>query len=325
MPVVATTLPLPEAALRLLEEAGAAVRGPERWEEALGEADALVPLLTVRVDAALLERAPGLRIVACPTVGYDHVDVAACAARGIAVTHTPDVLTEATADLTWALLLATVRALPRAERSLRAGEFRGWGFWDYLGGDLAGRTLGIFGMGRIGRAVAWRAGAFGMRVRYASRTRLPADEERALGAEWTGWDDLLAMSDVLSLHAPLTPETRHVVDREALRRMRPGSYLINTARGPLVDEAALVEALRDGPLAGAGLDVYEREPEVHPGLLEIPNVVLLPHVGSATRDTRTRMAMLAVRNVHAVLTGGAPLTPVMRPPSPRTRPNEHLT
>ncbi|MBV9774157.1 MAG: D-glycerate dehydrogenase [Gemmatimonadetes bacterium] len=310
MPVVATTLPLPEGALRLLEGIGADVRGPEGWAGALGEAEALVPLLTVRVDAALLERAPRLRIVACPTVGHDHVDRAACAARGIVVTNTPDVLTEATADLTWALLLATVRALPQAERSLRAGEFRGWGFWDYLGGDLAGRTLGIFGMGRIGRAVARRAGAFGMRVRYAGRTRLPEEEERALGAEPASWDELLAASDVLSLHAPLTPDTRHLLDRDALRRMRPGSYLVNTARGPLVDEAALVEALRDGPLAGAGLDVYEREPEVHPGLLELPNVVLLPHVGSATRDTRTRMAMLAARNVHAVLTGAAPLTPV---------------
>lgn len=313
MGTVVTTLPLPDEALELLRAAGE-LRGPERWEEALGEAEALIPLLTVRVDAALLERAPRLRVVACPTAGYDHVDVAACRARGIAVTHTPDVLTEATADLTWALILATVRQLPRAERSLRAGEFQGWGFWDYLGGDLFGRTLGIFGMGRIGRAVARRAAGFGMRVRYASRTRLPEDDERVLRAEWTPWDDLPAAVDVLTLHAPLTPETRHLVDAAALRRMRPGSYLVNTARGPLVDEGALAEALREGRLAGAGLDVYEREPAVHPALLELPNVVLLPHVGSATRGTRTRMAVLAARNVHAVLAGDAPLTPV---PGPR--------
>jgi glyoxylate reductase len=306
---IVTTLPLPDEALALLREAGD-VRGPDRWEDALADAAALIPLLTVRVDAALLERAPRLRVVACPTVGYDHVDVAACRARGVVVTHTPDVLTEATADLTWALILATVRRLPQAERSLRAGEFRGWGFWDYLGGDLHGRTLGIFGMGRIGRAVARRAAGFGMRVRYASRTRLPEEEERTLRAEWTPWDDLLATADVLTLHAPLTPATRHVVDAGALRRMKPGSWLINTARGPLVDEAALAEALREGRLAGAGLDVYEHEPEVHPALLELPGVVLLPHVGSATHGTRTRMALLAARNAYAVLTGGAPLTPV---------------
>lgn len=309
MAITVTTLPLPDEALELLREVGE-VRGPDGWEAALGEAEALVPLLTVRVDAALLERAPRLRVVACPTVGHDHVDLAACRARGVVVTNTPGVLTEATADLTWALVLAAVRGIPQAESSLRAGEFRGWGFWDYLGGDLHGRTLGIFGMGRIGKAVARRAAGFGMRIRYASRSRLPEDEERVLRAEWTAWDDLLPASDVLTLHAPLTPETRHLVDAAALRRMKPGSWLVNTARGPLVDEAALAEALREGRLAGAGLDVYEREPEVHPALLELPNVVLLPHVGSATRGTRTRMAVLAARNAHAVLSGLAPLTPV---------------
>ncbi|MFL5541488.1 MAG: NAD(P)-dependent oxidoreductase, partial [Longimicrobiaceae bacterium] len=194
--------------------------------------------------------------------------------------------------------------------SLRRGEFHGWGFWDYLGADLAERTLGIVGAGRIGRAVARRGAAFGMRVVYHSRTRLPQDEEAALGAGAVSFYELLARSDVLTLHAPLTPKTRHAIGREALGRMRPGAYLVNTARGALVDEAALVDALRDGPLAGAGLDVYEREPEITPGLLDLPNVVLLPHVGSATRGTRTRMAMLAARNVHAVLSGRAPLTPV---------------
>jgi len=238
------------------------------------------------------------------------VDVRVCAARGIVVTNTPDVLTEATADLAWALILATVRRLPQAKRSLRAGEFHGWGFWDYLGGDLSGATLGIFGMGRIGRAVAKRAGGFGMRVVYHGRTPLPADEEARLGATSVSLDELISTADVLTLHAPLTPDTRHAIGRDALRRMKPGSYLINTARGPLVDEAALADALRDGPLAGAGLDVYEREPEVTPALLDLPNVVLLPHIGSATHDTRTRMAMLAARNVHAVLRGRPPLTPV---------------
>ena len=304
-----TTFALPEPAVALLSEV-ATVAGPEGWGDELGDADALLCLLTDRVDAALLERAPRLRVVANAVVGYEHVDVRACAARGIVVTNTPDVLTEATADLTWALILATVRRLPQAERSLRAGEFHGWRFWDYLGGDLAGGTLGIFGMGRIGRAVARRAGGFGMRVVYHSRTRLPAEEEARLGVEPVSFDDLLARSDVLTLHAPLTPETRHAIGREALRRMKAGAFLVNTARGALVDEAALVEALRGGGLAGAGLDVYEREPELAPGLLELDDVVLLPHVGSATRETRTRMAMVAARNVHAVLSGRPALTPV---------------
>ncbi len=304
-----TTFPLPDEAISLLAEV-ATVAGPDGWRDALADADALLCLLTDRVDAALLERAPRLRVVANAVVGHEHVDVRACAARGIVVTNTPDVLTEATADLAWALILATVRRLPQAERSLRAGEFHGWGFWDYLGGDLAGATLGIFGMGRIGRAVARRAAGFGMRVAYHSRTRLPADEEARLAAEPVSFDELLARGDVLTLHAPLTSDTRHAIGREALGRMRSGAYLVNTARGALVDEAALVEALRSGPLAGAGLDVYEREPAITPGLLDLPNVVLLPHVGSATRDTRTRMAMLAARNVHAVLGGRPPLTPV---------------
>jgi glyoxylate reductase len=260
----ATTFPLPDEAVALLSEV-ATVVGPGGWRDALADADALLCLLTDRVDAALLERAPRLRIVANAVVGHEHVDLAACRARGIVVTNTPDVLTEATADLTWALLLAALRRLPQAERSLRAGEFHGWGFRDYLGTDLGGKTLGIFGMGRIGRAVARRAGPFGMRVVYHGRNRLSEDGERPL---------------------------------------------INTGRGALVDEAALVEALRDGRLAGAGLDVYEHEPRIAAGLLDLPNVVALPHIGSATLETRTAMAMLAARNAHAVLSGRAPLTPV---------------
>ena len=306
---IVTTFPLPDAARELLRPLGT-LAGPDGWRDALEDAEALLCLLTDRVDADLLAHAPRLRIVANAVVGYEHVDRDACRARGIVVTNTPDVLTDATADLAMALILSAARGLPQAERSLRAGEFHGWGFWDYLGADLRGKTLGIFGMGRIGKAVARRAAPFGMRVIYHSRTRLSAQDEAALGVEWVERDGLIAGSDVLSLHAPLTPQTRHVIDADALRRMRPGSYLVNTARGALVDEAALVDALRDGRLAGAGLDVYEREPVIHPGLLDLPNVTLLPHVGSATRETRTRMAVLAARNVHAVLTGNPPLTPV---------------
>jgi glyoxylate reductase len=306
---IVTTFPLPDSALELLRPLGT-VAGPDGWRDALDDAEALLCLLTDCVDAGLLDRAPRLRIIANAVVGYEHVDCEACRERGVIVTNTPDVLTDATADLTMALVLSAARGLPQAERSLRAGEFHGWGFWDYLGTDLRGKTLGIFGMGRIGQAVARRAAPFGMRVIYHSRTRLSAEDEAAIGAEWVDFDGLIDRSDVLSLHAPLTPETRHAIDADALRRMRPGSFLINTARGALVDEAALVDALRDGPLAGAGLDVYEREPIIHPGLLELPNVTLLPHEGSATRETRTRMAMLAARNVHAVLTGQPPLNPV---------------
>ena len=306
---IVTTFDLPDAAVELLAAHGE-FSGPARWREQLADAAALLCLLTERIDRATIEAAPRLRVVACATVGYEHVDVEACRERGITVTNTPDVLTEATADLTWALLLSTVRRLPQAERSLRAGEFDGWGFWDYLGGDLQGATLGIFGMGRIGQAVARRAAAFGMSVQYTSRSPLEPEREHEIGAKRVRWEELLATSDVLSLHAPLNEETRHVVDAAALGQMKPGSYLINTARGALVDEAALVEALRDEHLAGAGLDVYEHEPEITPALLDLPNVVLLPHIGSATRGTRTGMAMLAARNVAAVLSGEPPLTPV---------------
>jgi glyoxylate reductase len=311
MAQIVTTLRLPDAALRLLGEVGT-VAGPEGWTDHLAEAEALVALLTVRVDAELLRRAPRLRVVANAVVGYDNVDLDACREREVVVTNTPDVLTDASADLAMALLLATVRRLPQAERSLRAGAFRGWNFWDYLGGDVQGATLGIFGMGRIGQAVARRAAPFGMRLRYHSRTRLAPEAETRLGTRWVEWEELLTTSDILSLHAPATPQTRHILDAAALRRMKRGSYLINTARGALVDEAALAEVLREGQLAGAGLDVYEREPAVHPGLLQLDNVVLLPHIGSAAPGTRTDMAMLAARNVHAVLSGEPALTPVSR-------------
>jgi glyoxylate reductase len=309
MPKIVTTLQLPPAALALFE-GFADVVGPEDWEREIGDADALIALLTTRVDEALLRRAPSLRIVANAVVGVDNIDLAACRERGVVVTNTPDVLTDATADLALALILATVRRLPSAEASLRAGEFHGWRFWDYLGGDLAGATLGILGMGRIGQAVARRARAFGMRIIYTNRSPVQEAIEQELVATRVDLTELLETSDVLSLHAPLSAESRHLLDAEALRRMKRGSILINTARGALVDEGALVEALRAGHLAGAGLDVYEEEPAVHPGLLELPNVILLPHIGSATVQTRTRMAMLAARNVHAVLAGEPALTPL---------------
>lgn len=306
---IVTAVQLPENALSILTPSGH-VLGPDGWREMLSRAAALLVPINIRVDADLLALGPEIRIVANAGVGYDNIDVDACRERGIVVTNTPGVLTDATADLTIALMLATVRGLPAAEKSLRAGEFRGWGFWDYVVGDVTGASLGILGMGRIGQAVARRARAFGCTIRYHNRRRLPIEVEAECGAEFVSWDELLTTSDILSLHLSYAPELHHLLSREALSRMKPGSFLINTARGALIDEAALVDALRDGPLAGAGLDVYENEPAIHPRLLDLPNAVLLPHIGSATPATRTAMAVLATRNIAAVLAGTPPLSPV---------------
>jgi glyoxylate reductase len=269
---------------------------------------ALMCLLTDRVDAAVLDAGPGLRIVANIAVGFDNIDLAAARARGIVVTNTPDVLTEATADFTWGLILGVTRRISEGERLLRRGAWAGWALDFMLGSDLRGKQLGIIGLGRIGRAVAARAGAFGMRVAY---TTLEAGSATA-GEAWTrlSLDELLTSSDVVSLHVPLTAATRHLIDRRAILRMKRGAYLVNTSRGPAVDEAALAWALREGLIAGAALDVYEQEPRVHPDLLGLENVLLAPHLGSATVETRTAMADLAARNVLAVLSGSVPLTPV---------------
>lgn len=306
---IATAVVLPPEAIALLETVGE-LAGPDEWREALPTVEALVTPVSIPVGPALLDQAPRLRIVANAGVGYDNFDLAACREHGVILTNTPGVLTEATADIALGLMLSVVRGLPRAERSLRAGEFRGWGFWDHVNGDIAGARVGIFGMGRIGQAFARRAHACGAVIQYHNRSRLPEAIERPLDATWVDWDTLITTSDILSLHAAYTPELRHRIDAEALGRMKRGSFLVNTARGALVDEAALVVALRDGPLAGAGLDVYEREPAIHPGLLELENAVLLPHIGSATPATRTAMALMASRNIVSVLTGQGPLTPV---------------
>ena len=272
---------------------------------------AMMCLLTDRVGADVLDAGPDLRIVANIAVGYDNIDLAAARVRGVVVTNTPDVLTEATADFTWGLILAATRRIPEGERLLRRGEWTGWSLDFMLGSDLRGKQLGIVGLGRIGRAVASRAGAFGMRVAYAT---LDADGSGpdAAGDVWTrqDLDELLSSSDVVSLHVPLTPVTRHLIDRRAILRMKRRAVVVNTSRGPVIDEAALAWALREGLIAGAALDVYEHEPRVHADLLGIENVVLAPHLGSATVETRTAMADLAARNVLAVLAGGAPLTPV---------------
>jgi lactate dehydrogenase-like 2-hydroxyacid dehydrogenase len=274
-------------------------------------AAALITLLTDRVDAELLDAAgPQLRIVANCAVGYDNVDLAAAAARGVVVTNTPGVLDEATADVAFGLVLATSRRLVEADRFVRTGADWIWGPQLFVGLDLsAGATLGIVGLGRIGMAVARRAAAFGMRV-LATGSRASGEEARALGVEPAELPRLLAESDVVTLHCPLTPATLHLIGAAELAAMKPTAVLVNTARGPVVDEAALVDALRTGVIAGAGLDVYEHEPQVHPGLLELDNVVLLPHVASAGRASRDAMGRLAVDNVRAVLAGEPPLSPV---------------
>jgi glyoxylate reductase len=274
---------------------------------------ALVCLLTDKVDRDVLDAGGALKIVANVAVGYDNVDVPYARSRGIEVTNTPDVLTEATAEFTWGLILALTRRIPEGERLLRAGGWKGWALDFMLGSELRGKQLGIVGLGRIGLAVAVRAPAFGMQVAYSTADPVPEYHGGSLPVprmQPLSLDELLATSHVVSLHVPLTERTRHLIDGKALARMKRNAYLVNTSRGPVVDEEALAWALRERMIAGAALDVYEREPAVHPGLLALENVVLAPHLGSATTETRTAMADLAARNVLAVLSGKPALTPV---------------
>jgi glyoxylate reductase len=266
---------------------------------------ALVTMLTEQVDAALLDAGKDLKIVANVAVGYNNIDVAAARARGVVVTNTPDVLTESVADFTWALILAITRRLSEGERVIRRHEWKGWAFDYMLGTELRGKQLGLVGLGRIARAVASRAPAFGVRVAFTSRSAADLP-----GAERMSLDQLLNTSDIVSLHVPLTPDTRHLIDKKALTRMKRSAYLINTARGPVVDEAALAWALQQRLIAGAALDVYEQEPVIHPDLFQLENVLLVPHLGSGTTETRTAMAELAVNNVVNVLSGRPPLTPI---------------
>ncbi len=266
--------------------------------------DAVLCLLTDRIDASVLEAAKGCRVFANMAVGYNNVDVAAASRLGILVTNTPGVLTEATADLAWTLILGVARRAAEGDQEMRAGRFPGWGPLYMLGGDVTGSTLGLIGPGRIATAVAERARGFRMPLLYHGRR--PSPELDALGARQVSLDELLTSSDFVSLHVPLTPETRHLIDARALAKMKPTAYLINTARGPVVDEAALVEALKAGRIAGAGLDVYEDEPKMVKGLADCPNTMLLPHLGSATHATRAAMSRIAGENLVAVLQGKRP-------------------
>ena len=277
----------------------------DRLAERVRGKQALVTMFTDPVDATVLEAGTDLKVVATVAVGFNNIDVAAARARGVVVTNTPDVLTEATADLTWSIVLGLTRRIVEGDRLVRKGGWKGFAFDFMLGSDLRGKQLGIVGLGRIGRAVAARGRAFGMRIAFTRGT--PASGE---AAEAMPLDRLLSTSDVVSLHCPLTPDTKHLIDQPALMRMKRGAYLINASRGPIVDESALAWALKNRLIAGAGLDVYEEEPKVHPDLLGLENVVLVPHLGSATTETRTAMADLAAQNVVAVVSGKPPLTPV---------------
>lgn len=284
---------------------------PAELHEAVRGAHAIVSMVHDRIDADVAEAAgPQLRVVANVAVGYDNVDAGALAQRGVTVTNTPGVLTDATADLAFGLLLMVTRRLAEGERLLRSGTPWSWNMAFMLGTGLQGKTLGIVGMGGIGRAVARRARAFGMRIAYTGRNRVDPDVETALEARYLPMEQLLDESDVVSLHCPLSESTRHLIDAPALERMRPSAVLVNTSRGPVVDERALARAVRDGTIAGAALDVFENEPKVEPDLLDLDNVVLAPHLGSATTETRTAMAVLAADNVADVLTGTGARTPV---------------
>lgn len=266
----------------------------------------LLCMITDTVDDELLDQAPDIKIVANFGVGFNNIDVDAATARGIMVTNTPGVLTDATADLTMALILAVGRRVVEGDKHTRRGKFRFWAPYYFLGHEITGKTLGIIGMGRIGRAVAHRASGFSMPVLYHNRHRLPDEKEQALGARYVDLETLLQQSDFVSLHVPLTPETHHLISSRQLAAMKSGAFLINTSRGPVVDETALLHALEKKQIGGAGLDVYEHEPALTPGLEKLDNIVLLPHMGSATEETRRRMGAMAVENLMAGLAGRLP-------------------
>lgn len=315
---VVLTRRMPPPAAELLGGAGHAVDTfdsddpPPRGDllRRVAGAAGVLATLTERIDAEFLAAAGrSLRVVANFAVGYDNIDVPACAAAGVVATNTPDVLTDATADLTWALILAAARRLGEGARLVRSGGWTGWTPSQLLGLELRGATLGIIGAGRIGTAVGLRSAGFGMRVCYA-HPRPNAELDERVGGVRVPLETLLADADVISLHAPMRPANRRMIGPAEFARMRPSAILINTARGPLIDETALVEALRTRRLAAAGLDVYEHEPRITSGLIDLPNVVLLPHLGSATHATRKRMSRMAAENILAVLAGRPPLNPI---------------
>ena len=318
-PMLYITRLLPAPVMAALRERYALVSEPvenqiptgDDQRRGFAQADAVICTLADPITDDLLAAAPRLKIVANYAVGYNNIDVAAATRRGTVVTNTPDVLTDATADLTWALILAVARRVVEGDQWARSGQWPGWAPTQMLGTDVTGKTLGIIGMGRIGQAVALRAQGFRMPVIYASRRPCPAPPGVTT---WTHrpLEEVLTQADFLSLHVPLSEATRHLIGSRELARMKSTAFLINTSRGPVIDEAALLAALQQGTIAGAGLDVYEREPVILSGLEQLSNVVLLPHLGSATSDARIKMGMICVENIAAVLGGRPPLNPVNR-------------
>ena len=310
---VLVTREIPAAGLRPLEEFDVTVLSeapPERADllEAASGAEGVLSTVTEKIDGTFMDAAgEDLKVIANMAVGYDNVDVEAAKTRGVIVTNTPGVLDETTADVAFMLLLAAARRLGESERVLRAGRWEWWGPKLFMGPDVWGKKLGIVGLGRIGKAVARRARGFDMKILYHNRSRREEAEEE-LGASYLELDELLETADFITLHTPLTDETRHLIDAPALERMKPEAVLVNTSRGPVVDEAALADALAEGRIFAAGLDVYEEEPKVHPKLLELENVVLAPHIGSGSIETRGKMAVLAAENLAAVLRGEQPKT-----------------
>ncbi|MDX9753867.1 MAG: D-glycerate dehydrogenase [bacterium] len=325
-PRIYITRALPEPVWQALDETGFAyevypedrVIPKDVLLQQVQNRDGILCILTDPIDREVLDAATQVKIIANYAVGYNNIDVDEATRRGIAVTNTPGVLTDATADLAWTLLFATARKVVASDTYLRQGRFTGWGPMHFLGQDITNRTLGVVGLGRIGRAFAAKAAGFNMKILYYARRRDAAFEEAYNpGAQWVDLETVLKNSDFLSIHLPLTPETTHLIGKRELRMMKPNAILINTARGPIVDEAALAHALRERWIWGAGLDVYEDEPAVHPDLLGLPNTTLLPHIGSATTETRTRMGLMAVENLKAFFTGQRPpnlVNPAMWPP-----------
>ncbi len=309
------TARIPRKAIDFLKDRGLTVEvddfpDRDRLLEKVKDAGGVITMLSDRVDKEFIDRAENLKIVANYAVGYNNIDWEYARNTGVAVSNTPGVLTDATADLTWALILAVARKIIPADSYTREGKFSGWEPLSFLGSNLKNKNLGILGMGRIGRAVAKRGRAFNMNIIYHNRNPVGDEIEESLEAEYLTFEELLKQSDILTLHIPLTEETEDMIGESELELMKKDAYLINTARGAVIDEEALLEALREEALEGAGLDVYRNEPDFDPGFCELDSVVLLPHLGSATRETRTKMAMMAAENVVSVLEGGEPINPV---------------
>ena len=314
-PKVFSTHPLFEAPRKMLDQHFEVDywSRPERPPRAellrrVADKEALVCLLTEKINDELLAAAPKLRIVANVAVGFDNIDVPACTRRRVVASNTPGVLDETTADFAWTLLMALARRVLEGDQLVRSGQWTGWNLDQLCGGDVWGKTLGLLGFGRIGRAVARRTRGFQMRVIYNDAVRTPAEVEKELNVEFLERDQVLAEADFISVHVPLLPETRHLISAPQLAGMKRTAYLINTSRGPVVDEAALLAALEAGQIAGAALDVHEKEPQVHPGLMKRADVILTPHIASASVETRTRMAAIAAENVIAVFAGRRPPT-----------------